>query len=107
MDLLPTIAELARITLPPGLVLDGQSLVDSMLGRNETPSESVDSSEYREKIGPILEIYQKHRCSLVPGKPQLDWCDDAAMQWAPPGCEKIDRCLPVPPSRPYRCPWPY
>ncbi|KAL1439781.1 hypothetical protein MTO96_009635 [Rhipicephalus appendiculatus] len=182
MDLLPTIAELARVTLPPGLVLDGQSLLDSMLGRNETPNERpifyyrgnelmairsglykahfwcwtdfwedfkqgvdfcpgqsvdgvtsheqlnythqpvlfhlgldpgekypipADSSEYRDNIGSILEIYQKHRCSLVPGKPQLDWCDDAAMQWAPPGCEKIGRCLPVPPSRPYRCPWPY
>lgn len=182
MDILPTIAELAGARLPPGLVLDGQSLVPRVLGRDEPlnerpifyyrgnelmairsdlykahfwcwtdfwedfrqgmdfcPGQSVDgvtsheplnytqqpvlfhlgldpgekfpipahSSEYREKIGPILAIYQNHRHSLVPGKPQLDWCDDAAMQWAPPGCEKIGRCLPVPPSRPYRCSWLY
>ncbi|XP_050048317.1 N-acetylgalactosamine-6-sulfatase-like [Dermacentor andersoni] len=182
MDVLPTIAELAGAALPPGLVLDGQSLLGRVLGRDEPPSErpifyyrgnelmairsglykahfwcwtefredfqrgldfcpgqSVDgvtsheqmnytqqpvlfhlgldpgekfpipphSSEYSEEIGPILAIYHKHRRSLVPGKPQLDWCDDAAMQWAPPGCEKIDRCLPVPPSRPYRCSWLY
>ncbi|XP_075560111.1 N-acetylgalactosamine-6-sulfatase-like isoform X6 [Dermacentor variabilis] len=107
MDVLPTIAELAGATLPPGLVLDGHSLLGRVLGRDEPPSESPHSSEYGEKIGPILAIYHKHRRSLVPGKPQLDWCDDAAMQWAPPGCEKIDRCLPVPRSRPYRCSWLY
>lgn len=61
--------------------------------------------EYIDNIGPIFAIYHEHRRSLVPGKPQLNWCDNAAMEWAPPGCQQIGRCLPVPPSRPYRCPW--
>lgn len=178
MDLLPTIAELAGATLPPGLVLDGHSLLHGVLlgRRNDPPTERpvfyyrgnelmavrsglykahfwcwtdfkgdldlcpgqhVDGvtshkqlnyteqpvlfhlgrdpgekfpipphrDEYRKNIRPILAIYHHHKRSVVPGKPQLDWCDDASMQWAPPGCEKIDRCLPVPPSKPYRCSW--
>lgn len=31
MDLLPTLAELAAVDLPPGIVLDGQSLVRDVL----------------------------------------------------------------------------
>ncbi|XP_054918108.1 N-acetylgalactosamine-6-sulfatase-like isoform X3 [Dermacentor andersoni] len=65
------------------------------------------STEYRESVAPILSIYYEHKASLVPGKPQLDWCDAAVMHWAPPGCEKIGRCLRKPPSKPYLCEWPH
>lgn len=65
------------------------------------------SAEYREIMASILSIYHEHKASLVPGKPQLDWCDAAVMHWAPPGCDKIGRCLRRPPSRPYLCEWPH
>lgn len=65
------------------------------------------SAEYRESMASIFSIYHEHRASLIPGKPQLDWCDAAVMHWAPPGCEKLGRCLRKPPSRPYLCDWPH
>ncbi|XP_065281400.1 N-acetylgalactosamine-6-sulfatase-like isoform X1 [Dermacentor albipictus] len=187
LDLLPTLCELAGVTLPPSLVLDGSSLTHVLLaessldGTHFQPSRPVfyyrgnelmavrnglykahfwtwtnsleefkqgidfcpgavvdevtsheqlnhtaspvlfhlgrdpgekypirpKSTEYRESMASILSIYYEHKASLVPGKPQLDWCDAAVMHWAPPGCEKIGRCLRKPPSKPYRCEWPH
>ncbi|XP_064454659.1 N-acetylgalactosamine-6-sulfatase-like [Ornithodoros turicata] len=184
MDLFPTIAELAGIKLPPGLVLDGTSLVNHLLTRHASPpplnqaifyyrgnelmalryglykahfwcwtnsweeyQNGVDfcpdievnnitshiqrnytslpvlyhlgkdpgekfpipsnSAEYRQNIGILLEQYHKHLSHLVPAKPQLNWCDKSVMHWSPPGCEAINRCLPVPPSQPHLCKWPH
>ncbi|XP_077503485.1 N-acetylgalactosamine-6-sulfatase-like isoform X2 [Amblyomma americanum] len=187
LDLLPTLCELAGVTLPPTLVLDGASMVPLLLGRlspadpriqrdrpvffyrgNELmavrsgsykahfwtwtnsweefkqgidfcPGVVVDkvtsheqqnhtalpvlfhlgrdpgekyplnpkSEEYRKSMASILSIYHEHKAALVPGKPQLDWCDASVMHWAPPGCEEIGRCLRKPPSRPYLCEWPH
>ena len=36
MDILPTLAQLAGATLPPGLVLDGSSLADILLGTSSS-----------------------------------------------------------------------
>ncbi|CAN7992405.1 unnamed protein product [Ixodes hexagonus] len=188
MDLLPTMAELARLSLPPELVLDGTSLVRDILlndyqrhdedirpnlpvfyyrgnelmavrkglykahfwcwtdswqdfragldfcpgamvqgvtthePRNYTaqpvlfhlgrdPGEKfsilTESAEYASNMASILKVYHEHKSTLVPGKPQLNWCDDAAMHWSPPGCEQLGRCLQPPPSRPYLCDWRY
>lgn len=77
------------------------------LGRD--PSErfplSSESPEYLEAMEIFRTIITQHRETLVPGKPQLNWCDAAVMHWAPPGCEKLDRCLPKPKSNPYKCDW--
>lgn len=37
------------------------------------------SSEYKVTIGPILDAVENHRKNLIPGQPQLDWCDEAVM----------------------------
>ncbi|CAN7937193.1 unnamed protein product [Ixodes hexagonus] len=187
LDLLPTIAELAQVTLPPGLVLDGNSFVPELLksphyhDEEEISDRSVfyyrgnelmalrkglykahfwcwtnsweqyrtgidfcpgfqvpgvtthvqsnytsepilfhlgrdpgekfpiraGTKEYNDSIAPILRAYHEHKSTMVPGKPQLNWCDDSVMHWAPPCCGRLQRCLQVPPSRPYLCDWPH
>ncbi|GAB6025835.1 hypothetical protein CHUAL_011817 [Chamberlinius hualienensis] len=66
---------------------------------------SPNSALYQETITAIRAIKDAFIQNLVPGEPQLNWCDKAAMHWAPPGCEEINKCLPVPPSQPYKCVW--
>ncbi|XP_023235609.1 N-acetylgalactosamine-6-sulfatase-like [Centruroides sculpturatus] len=66
---------------------------------------SANSAEYKETIAKIRKIVNVHRSTLNPGKPQLNWCDDSVMHWRPPGCEKLKKCLKVPPSKPYLCVW--
>jgi len=56
------------------------------------------------RIEQAVKLHQKH---LKPGNPQLNWCDPAVQNWAPQGCEKIGRCLPVPQSKPTLCNWPH
>ncbi|KAL4234659.1 hypothetical protein ACF0H5_006300 [Mactra antiquata] len=63
------------------------------------------SSEYKENIGPILTAVEDHKKNLIPGEPQLNWCDDAVMNWSPPGCEKLNQCYTAPPSKPTKCVW--
>lgn len=79
------------------------------LGRDPGEKYPIDprSAEYRRTMPSILSTYHEHKAALVPGKPQLDWCDAAVMHWAPPGCHEIGRCLEKPPSRPYLCDWPH
>ncbi|KAK7114629.1 N-acetylgalactosamine-6-sulfatase-like isoform X1 [Littorina saxatilis] len=63
------------------------------------------SVEYKGVMPQILKIVAEHRSQLVKGEPQLNMCDSSVMNWAPPGCEKINKCLPVPKSNPSKCVW--
>ncbi|XP_045616126.1 N-acetylgalactosamine-6-sulfatase [Procambarus clarkii] len=65
------------------------------------------SSVYKKQVPVLLEVVSEHLTELVPGEPQLNWCDPAVMHWAPPGCEALGRCLEVPPSDPTLCVWPH
>ncbi|XP_070575568.1 N-acetylgalactosamine-6-sulfatase-like [Ptychodera flava] len=65
------------------------------------------SGEYKQGLQPILDAVAEHRKNLVPGQPQLNMCDRAVQNWAPVGCEKLGRCLKVPPSKPHKCTWPH
>ncbi|MCI4393208.1 hypothetical protein PGIGA_G00154780 [Pangasianodon gigas] len=68
---------------------------------------SVLSEEYLEVQRRINAIVEQHKGTLVPGEPQLNMCDLAVMNWAPPGCEKLGKCLKPPPSKPWKCDWPH
>ncbi|XP_069491868.1 N-acetylgalactosamine-6-sulfatase isoform X2 [Ambystoma mexicanum] len=68
---------------------------------------SVTSMEYRNAIPQIFAIVQKHKETMVPGEPQLNVCDRAVMNWSPPGCEKLNKCLTPPASNPWKCVWPH
>ncbi|XP_048461889.1 N-acetylgalactosamine-6-sulfatase [Rhincodon typus] len=63
--------------------------------------------EYETAMRKISNIVQHHRSSLVPGQPQLNVCDQAVMNWAPPGCEVLGKCLKIPRSNPWKCNWPH
>ncbi|XP_006641278.3 N-acetylgalactosamine-6-sulfatase isoform X1 [Lepisosteus oculatus] len=68
---------------------------------------SVQSLEYQRVLKQITPLVEQHKNSLVPGEPQLNMCDLAVMNWAPPGCEKLGRCLTPPESAPWKCEWPH
>ena len=38
-----------------------------------------ESDEYKTVTPALLKIAQKHKDTLVKGKPQLNWCDDSVM----------------------------
>lgn len=65
------------------------------------------SAEYKEQVPILSQVVADHNKKLVKGEPQLNWCDPAVMHWAPPGCEALGQCLPVPPSKPTLCYWPH
>ncbi|XP_069981768.1 N-acetylgalactosamine-6-sulfatase [Penaeus vannamei] len=65
------------------------------------------SQEYSKQVPKLLFAIIDHRRDLKKGEPQLNWCDPAVMHWAPPGCDALKTCLPVPPSKPTRCYWPH
>ncbi|XP_072373831.1 N-acetylgalactosamine-6-sulfatase [Scyliorhinus torazame] len=67
----------------------------------------VSHQEYEMVMRKITNIVQHHKASLVPGQPQLNVCDRAVMNWNPPGCEKLGKCLKVPRSSPWKCSWPH
>lgn len=69
-------------------------------------------------ISPIVDDHHK---TMIAGDPQLNYCDKAVMvslefstaksvslilqNWAPPGCDKLNDCLPIPPSNKQLCTW--
>ncbi len=61
--------------------------------------------EYGPALVTIRAAIAAHLASLIPGPPQLNWCDDATGNWAPPGCAALGLCLPVPPSNRSLCSW--
>ncbi|KAK2188996.1 hypothetical protein NP493_118g03014 [Ridgeia piscesae] len=63
------------------------------------------SPEYQNVMPGLKAIVATHKAQLVRGKPQLNWCDNAVQNWAPPGCEKLNKCLKGPPSKPFKCDW--
>lgn len=67
----------------------------------------VTSAEYQSTIQQIFSIVQQHQEKMVPGEPQLNVCDRAVMNWSPPGCEKLNKCLTPPASKPWKCSWPH
>ncbi|XP_055949788.1 N-acetylgalactosamine-6-sulfatase-like [Argiope bruennichi] len=103
----------------PGMDLKGMTSHDQLnhtaqplvfhLGRD--PGEKYrlnpQSLEYKNALQAIMTQVNHHRATLVPGKPQLNMCDNAVMHWSPPGCEKLNDCLKPPPSKPYKCSWPH
>ncbi|XP_049900693.1 N-acetylgalactosamine-6-sulfatase [Epinephelus moara] len=68
---------------------------------------SVLTKEYQHVLSRISPVVEEHKRTLVPGAPQLNMCDRAVMNWAPPGCEKLGKCLKVPKSAPWKCDWPH
>ncbi|XP_033125372.1 N-acetylgalactosamine-6-sulfatase-like isoform X2 [Anneissia japonica] len=65
------------------------------------------SSEYKSVIADIESVVAEHKTNLKPGVPQLNVCDNGVMNWAPPGCEKVNSCLKGVPSNPQKCTWPH
>ncbi|XP_053410990.1 N-acetylgalactosamine-6-sulfatase isoform X2 [Nycticebus coucang] len=68
---------------------------------------SFASAEYLNALGRITPVIQQHQEALVPGQPQLNVCNQAVMNWAPPGCDKLGKCLTPPESVPEKCSWPH
>ncbi|XP_024411757.1 N-acetylgalactosamine-6-sulfatase isoform X1 [Desmodus rotundus] len=68
---------------------------------------SFASTEYLNVLHRITPVVQQHQEALVPGQPQLNVCNQAVMNWAPPGCEKLGKCLTPPESVPEKCSWPH
>lgn len=66
-----------------------------------------DSEEYKQALQNISKIVMEHQQKLVPGDPQLNYCDPAVMNWAPPGCKALTECLPIPASNKKLCNWPH
>ncbi|XP_038066860.1 N-acetylgalactosamine-6-sulfatase-like isoform X1 [Patiria miniata] len=63
------------------------------------------TEEYKGVMPGIMAVVSDHKKKLIPGEPQLNMCDGSVQNWAPPGCEKLGDCLPVPPSHPHKCVW--
>lgn len=68
---------------------------------------SPKTKEYSDNMKIIKKLVEEHERSLIRGKPQLNYCDVAVMNWAPPGCEELGRCLKAPPSNMKLCDWPH
>lgn len=63
------------------------------------------SAVYKEVMPSLEAVVKDHKNKLVAGEPQLNICDKAVENWAPPGCVKLNKCLPVPKSNPFNCTW--
>ncbi|KAL6461390.1 hypothetical protein MHYP_G00295340 [Metynnis hypsauchen] len=68
---------------------------------------SVLSEEYLAVLRRVTSVVDQHQKTLIPGQPQLNMCDLAVMNWSPPGCEQLGKCLKPPPSQPWKCDWPH
>uniref|UniRef100_A0A673GBW4 Sulfatase N-terminal domain-containing protein n=1 Tax=Sinocyclocheilus rhinocerous TaxID=307959 RepID=A0A673GBW4_9TELE len=68
---------------------------------------SVQSEEYRDVHRQVTAVVEQHQKDLIPGMPQLNMCDLAVMNWSPPGCEQLGKCLKPPESNPWKCVWPH
>ncbi|VCW76120.1 unnamed protein product [Gulo gulo] len=68
---------------------------------------SFASPEYLHALRGLTLAVRQHQETLVPGQPQLNVCNRAVMNWAPPGCEKLGKCLTPPESVPEKCSWPH
>uniref|UniRef100_A0A673GFS7 N-acetylgalactosamine-6-sulfatase n=1 Tax=Sinocyclocheilus rhinocerous TaxID=307959 RepID=A0A673GFS7_9TELE len=55
----------------------------------------------------VTAVVEQHQKDLIPGMPQLNMCDLAVMNWSPPGCEQLGKCLKPPESNPWKCVWPH
>lgn len=60
---------------------------------------------YTTAIASIMAAVAQHQSGLVKGAPILNLCDVSTGNWAPPGCEVIGMCLPIPTSNVSLCPW--
>ncbi|XP_053402035.1 N-acetylgalactosamine-6-sulfatase-like isoform X1 [Mercenaria mercenaria] len=95
-----TTHEQVNNTAQPLLFHIGRDPGEKYIIKSNTP-------EYKANIEAINQAVKQHKEKLVPGKPQLDWCDNAVMNWSPPGCEKLGQCYKGPPSNPKKCVWPH
>ncbi|XP_071823584.1 N-acetylgalactosamine-6-sulfatase-like isoform X2 [Apostichopus japonicus] len=68
---------------------------------------SASNDEYKQAMPALKAVVDEHKKNLLAGTPQLDICDKAVEHWAPPGCEKLNKCLPIPKSNPVKCSWPH
>ena len=94
---------------------------------------SPTTSEYKLAMKKIDIAVENHKRNLLVGKPVLDLCDASVMvnvlfgffnliiviselafktnkikqNWAPNGCEKLKKCLPVPDPQVTKCIWPH
>ncbi|PIK48097.1 putative N-acetylgalactosamine-6-sulfatase isoform X5 [Apostichopus japonicus] len=68
---------------------------------------SASNDEYKQAMPALKAVVDDHKKNLLAGTPQLDMCDKAVEHWAPPGCEKLNKCLPIPKSNPVKCSWPH
>ena len=69
-----------------------------------------DSDEYLENVAKLKRIEAEHKNSFGEqgfSKPVLNWCNRAVENWSPPGCQKLNKCLPIPASQPVKCFWPH
>ncbi|KAF0300809.1 N-acetylgalactosamine-6-sulfatase [Amphibalanus amphitrite] len=65
------------------------------------------TDEYQTEVNKMYKVITDHVTDMVKGRPALDWCDQAVMNWSPSGCEALNDCLTPPKSDPYRCYWPH
>ena len=71
----------------------------------ETMPLQVNGGQYK-KMRPILEkIIADHSASMTRAIPDLNYCDDAVMNWSPPGCAKRGQCITPPESNKQLCYW--
>ncbi|XP_018012811.1 N-acetylgalactosamine-6-sulfatase [Hyalella azteca] len=84
---------------------DNPILYDVVADPAERYQISNTSSVYKTVVPQLLALVEQHVNNLQLAEPQLNWCDDAVMHWAPPGCEELGRCLTPPPSAPHLCYW--
>ncbi|XP_065191595.1 N-acetylgalactosamine-6-sulfatase-like [Sycon ciliatum] len=63
------------------------------------------TAQYKAAMAAIQPVVDDHKSKLVPGEPQLNKCDPAVQNWAPPGCKELNKCLPIPPHAETDCVW--